>query len=111
MTNTQTTVETPIVDDPASTEAQYTDVIELLTKHGYIAGIADTGGGCEAVEIVIDDDHRLLANGKDELLAWDRADHQGWRVGRYREDDLEESVTSEDGSAEGLLSLVKGLSR
>ncbi|MFI6367622.1 hypothetical protein ACIBG0_33290 [Nocardia sp. NPDC050630] len=109
MINPQTHIETPKVDDSKTAEAQYADALELLANHGYVAGIADTGGGCEAIEIIIDDDHRVLATDKDELLAWERADHQGWRAGLYLEDDLEKSVTTDDCSAEGLLSLVKPL--
>ncbi len=96
-------------DHDTSTEAQYADVLELLTKHGYSAGIADTGGGCEAIEIVVDDDHRLLATDKEGLLATERHDHKGWTIGLYVEDELLADVNSNDGSLKGLLNILDQL--
>lgn len=46
-----------------------------------IAGITDIGGDCKAIEIAFDNEARFLATDKDELLAWERADHHGWSVG------------------------------
>jgi hypothetical protein len=84
-------------------EAQYADVLKLLTEGGYLAGIADTGGGCQAIEIPLPGNGRVLVTDNDELLADDRSEHKGWGIGLYDEDDVVVSfVTTDDGSAEGL---------
>ncbi|MGW0355827.1 hypothetical protein ACWDXV_16630 [Nocardia nova] len=90
-----------------SIDQEYSDVLAILRGHGYDAGIADTGGGCEAIEISLKNDSRLLVTDKDELLAWDRADHHGWGVGLYDSDgEMVCYRDTDDGSAEGLLAVV-----
>ncbi len=89
------------------TSCEYADVLSLLAEHKYLVGIADTGGGCESIEIVLPGDRRMLANDKDDLLAWERVNHHGWTLGLYDDNDQPVQLTStDDGSAAGLLALV-----
>ncbi|WP_280448601.1 hypothetical protein [Nocardia brasiliensis] len=98
-----TITEHPHIGGLSDIEAQYIDVLSLLTEDGYLAGIADTGGGCEAIEIALPSDRRLLITDKDELLADDRVEHKGWGIGYYDEDDVQVFyVTTDNGSAKGL---------
>ena len=94
-------------DDP---EYQYRDVLDALSAQGYDAGIADTGGGCLAIEISLGNDRRILVTDKDELLADIRIDHNGWAIGLYAEDDSDpiRFETTDDGSATGLITALGG---
>ncbi|WP_338773064.1 hypothetical protein V7968_16450 [Nocardia vulneris] len=94
------------LDDVNDVEHQYADVLALLARRGYIAGVSDTGGGCLAIEIAIGDSYRLLATDKDELLAEERVQHKGWRVGLYGETDSLAELSSNDGSADELVKLI-----
>ncbi|MFB8276974.1 hypothetical protein [Nocardia colli] len=97
------TTDQPYAGDLTETEAQYVDVLRLLTADGYLTGISDTGGDCEAIEIALPGDRRLLVTDKNELLADDRTEHAGWGIGFYDQDDAQVFyITTDDGSAEGL---------
>ncbi|MGQ4615187.1 hypothetical protein [Nocardia sp. R7R-8] len=93
-----------------SVEAEYADVLRTLAQHGYDASIADTGGGCESIEIPLDDGGRLLVNDKDDLLAWKRANHSGWSVSRFDGDgEMIQFESTKVGSVGGLLVLIAQL--
>ncbi|MQY26097.1 hypothetical protein [Nocardia aurantia] len=97
-------------EQSGSIEAEYDDVLRTLAEHGFDAGIADTGGGCESIEIPLDDGGRLLVNDKDDLLAWERANHSGWSVSRFDEDgEMVQFESTKVGSVGGLLVLIAQL--
>ncbi|WP_433598751.1 hypothetical protein ACQPXH_24030 [Nocardia sp. CA-135953] len=94
----------------SSADIEYADVLRTLAEHGYDAGIADTGGGCESIEIPLDDGGRLLVNDKNDLLASERANHKGWSVSRFDEDgEMVQFESTKVGSVGGLLVLVAQL--
>ncbi|MGW4370778.1 hypothetical protein ACWEKT_34580 [Nocardia takedensis] len=94
-----------------SAEHEYADVLSALADHNYLAGIADTGGGCESIEVILPGERRILVNDRDDLLAWERGDHHGWFVGLYEDDVMVQSLTTDDGSVEGLIDLLDALVR
>ncbi|MGW4370128.1 hypothetical protein ACWEKT_31225 [Nocardia takedensis] len=99
------------MDTTRDAEREYADVLSALAEHNYLAGIADTGGGCESIEVVFPGERRILVNDKDDLLAWERVNHWGWFVGLYEEDTVVQSLTTDYGSAEGLISLLDAMLR
>ncbi|MGV9676458.1 hypothetical protein ACWDSJ_14370 [Nocardia sp. NPDC003482] len=89
---------------------EYSDVLRLLADNNYLASIADTGGGCESIEVSLPNGGRILINDKNELLAWERINHRGWFAGFYDGDDkFVCSASTDDGSAEGLVLLLDQL--
>lgn len=88
---------------------EYADVLAALTEGNYVAGIANTGGGCESIEVVLAGERRILVNDAADLLAWKRADHRGWRITLYDEDEPIHSARSEEGSAGALISLLNDM--
>jgi len=90
--------------------AQYADVIALLTQAGLPTHFTQTGGMCAALQVTIEGGYLLVTDAEDSL-SWNREDHRGWMVGRYRpetEDDGAAALRSTpDGSAAALLPVVR----
>ena len=61
----------------------YQDVLDRLAAAGLPAAFTQTGGMCAALEVQLETGHTLLITDADDTLAWDRREHEGWRVGLF----------------------------
>lgn len=100
-------------DGNMSVEGQYDDIIDLLHRHGYNAGIMDTGGGCLAIEIPLDTGRTLIITDKQGPLD-NRDELRGWGIGLLNEtggfEDSEYREVS-NSSPEALLAGLKAYNR
>ncbi|MGY2061121.1 hypothetical protein ACW9HQ_40150 [Nocardia gipuzkoensis] len=89
--------------------AQYDDVVRLLQRQGYDAGITDTGGGCLAIIAPLDSERDLLITSNAGPLD-ERDTLTGWGVGIMNKDgDLDDAKYREvnDRSPQALLASLK----
>ncbi len=97
-------------------QAQYQDVIDVLTTAGLPTSFTQTGGMNAALEVRLDGGHTLLVTDAEDSLSWARAEHAGWAVGLYAPEqaydgDVLTADTTEDGSPAGLRALIDRLLR
>jgi hypothetical protein len=91
---------------------EYQDVLDRLAEEGLGGVFTQTGGMNAALEITLDGGSVLITDAED-TLSWSRADHEGWFVGLYlRRDESDGPIrylTTEDGSVDGLMTVLKEL--
>jgi len=69
---------------------RYRDALAALDTAGLRGQFTQTGGMNAALLVHLDGGHVLLVTDTDDALSWDRADQEGWGVGLYRDETLDE---------------------
>lgn len=82
-----------IMESDTYAEQQYSDVLTLLAYHGYSAALANTGGGCLAIEIPRENGQLLLVTSNQGPLPDERDELSCWGIGVYDADDLSEPIS------------------
>ena len=99
----------------AAGQARYQDVLDRLAAAGMPAVFTQTGGMCAALQVTLDSGHLLLVTDAEDTLAWDRAEHEGWRVGLFPPDQADTDgeclahASTPDGAPDALLPLVRSV--
>ena len=89
--------------------AQYADVLAMLEHLGLPATFTQTGGMNAAIEVQLETGHTLLITDAEDSLAWCRADHQGWGVGKYEPGEDRGGAIAFEASDDGSLTALEGM--